>query len=162
KKSLPLAIPPNAPVRLSSLVLAGSWEEAGKQTRYRVKRGKQISVLENPLQVGEGSLIPRIGASFFASETVYIHGKVNVQDQMAKPEYRIALYSEDGETLFEGAWKELVSGSGRLYEISARLPLNQLAPGRYRVSAELRTGDRETFELGRDFTVVSGVDSESG
>jgi len=150
-----LTLPPDASVRLSSLVVAGKWEEAGNQAGYRIKSGKQLAILDDPFRVAGRSLVPRISGAFDASETVYVHGKIRVLDQEADLHYRIVLSNEDGERLFEGSWKELAPSFGELLNINARLPLVQLAPGRYRIAAELSTSDSELHEMSRIFTVLS-------
>jgi hypothetical protein len=149
-----LALPPNSPVRLSSLVLAGKWEDLGKKTSYRVKSAGQLSILENPLTVAGKSLVPRIGAIFDPSETIYVHGKVNVWDQPSNLEYRVVLTNDTGEKLFEGNWKALTSAGDHLLDVNARLPLDQLSPGSYRLLAEIRSSDSQTLELAKGFTVM--------
>jgi len=152
-----IALPPEAPVQTSSLVLAGKWEETGSQKSYRIKSGKQLSILEDPLKVAGRSLVPRIDGTFALGETVYVHGKVNVRNQNLKFQYRVVLSNGDNQRLFEGSWKALNGKSGQLAEISARLPLNQLAPGRYRISAELQESGNIISELSRDFTILPAL-----
>jgi len=160
KTVYPLALPPNRDVRIGSLVLAARWEESVGETSYRIKSGEQLSILENPLRVGGRSLVPRLDASFYSSETVYIHGKVSIRGSNVNPEYRIVLISEIGERLFEGPWKLLASSSGEIFDINARLPLSQLGPGSYRLSAEIRNSGSELLELGRAFTVVPSANGK--
>jgi hypothetical protein len=117
-----------------------------------------MSMLENPLRVEGKSLIPRIGASFDSSETIYIHGKVNVQGAFLNPEYRIVLASERGDRLFEGPWKVFADHSDNILDINARLPLNQLGPGSYRVLAEVRTSESAKIELARAFSIIANSD----
>jgi hypothetical protein len=149
-----LELPPDAPVRLGSLVLAGRWDELGSKTNYRIKSGKQLTVLDNPLLVGGRTLVPRVGSNFDPSETVYIHGKVNVEDESWNVEYRIVLSDVRGERLFEGTWKPLSPSSDQLLDINARLPLDQLKPGSYRIVAEVRGEGSESLELAREFRIV--------
>lgn len=149
-----LQLPPAAPIRLSSLVLAGRWKELETQTSYRIKRGEEVSIRQNPLQINGRSLIPRVGAIFEVGETIYIHGTASPQGDSQKLDYRIILSDEQGNRLFEGDWKRLTAASDGRLSINARLPLNQLAPGRYEVSAEVRTAELETLQLFREFTVV--------
>jgi hypothetical protein len=150
-----LTLPPDASVRLSSLVVAGKWEEAGNQAGYRIKSGKQLAILDDPFRVAGRSLVPRISGAFDPGETVYLHGKIRVLDQETDVHYRIVLSNEAGERLFEGSWKELAPSFGELLNINARLPLVQLVPGRYRIAAELSTSERELHEISRIFTVLS-------
>ena len=150
----PLDLPPVGPVPLSSLVLAGGWKEKDSQSGYRISSGEHITILKNPLEVGGRVLIPRINAKFTRLETLYFHGKVGIRGESPSGEYRIHLLDEVQESIFEGAWRPLVHSHDDWLEVNARLTLNQLQVGGYRLVVEVRAQDSQTHLLARDFDVV--------
>ncbi len=150
----PLELPPVGPVPLSSLVLAGGWKESDSQSGYRISIGEHVTILKNPLEVGDRVLISRINAKFTRMETLYLHGKVGLEGESASGEYRINLQDGAQESLFESDWKPLVPGPEDWLEVNARLALNQLQLGRYRLVVEVRAQDSQTHLLVRDFDVV--------
>ncbi len=150
----PMDLPPLGPVRLSSLVLAGEWKELDSQSRYRIRIGKHVTIVENPLKIQDRTLIPRVNRKFTRLETLYLHGKVGIQGESQEGKYRIILLDEAQERLFEGAWKPLVPSDEYGLDINARLALNQLKEGRYRLRVEVRLRAEQTHLLVRDFDVI--------
>ena len=150
----PMDLPPLGPVRLSSLVLAGEWKELDSQSRYRISIGKHVTIVKNPLEVQERTLIPRVNWKFTRLETLYLHGKVGIQGKSQGGEYRIILLNEARERLFEGAWKSLVSSGDYGWDVNARLELNQLTEGKYQLVVEIRPRGRPIHLLAREFGVI--------
>ncbi len=150
----PLDLPPVGSVPLSSLVLAGGWKERDSQSRYRISIGEDITILKNPLEVADRVLIPRINAKFTRLETLYFHGKVGIRGESQSGEYRINLLDGAQERFFESAWRPLVASHDDWLEVNARLALNQMQVGRYRLVVEVRLKDSQTHLLVREFEVV--------
>jgi len=99
-------------------------------------------------------LIPRINAKFTRLETLYFHGQVGVRGESQSGEYRINLLDGAQESLFESAWRPLVPSHDEWLEVNARLALNQLQVGRYRLVVEVRLKDIQTQFLAREFDVI--------
>ena len=70
-------LPPFGPVHFSSLILAAHWKPPGAESGYRIKSGKEVTILKNPLQVADRVLVPRIGREFYQSESLFLHGKIS-------------------------------------------------------------------------------------
>ncbi len=154
----PIDLPPPGPVRLSSLVLAGEWKQLDSQSRYRITIGKHVTIVKNPLEVQERTLIPRLNRKFTRLETLYLHGKVGIQGESQEGEYRIILLNDARERFFEGPWKSLLPGDDDGLDINARLPLNQLKEGQYQLLVEVRLRGRPVHLLAREFEVIpSGI-----
>ncbi|MFB3902900.1 MAG: VWA domain-containing protein [Acidobacteriota bacterium] len=149
-----LDLPGAAPIRTSSLVLAGAWRELDNAQGYHIKSGKVETIVKNPLMVGSRALIPRSGRTFKTTETLYIHGKVSVPHGASGLEYRVIVEGDNEKRLFEGNWQPFQSPSDGIANINARLPLRQLQPGKYTVGAEVRGPGAEIVRLTRQFTIV--------
>ena len=150
-----LDLPPFGPVQLSSLVLAGAWKEPDSHSGYRIKKGKHVTTLQNPLQVRDRVLIPRVDSNFKQQETLYLHGKIGIEEESQSGDYRIILLDENQERLFESEWKTLMSGNKRPLDVNARFPLNQLELGKYKLVVEVRLKDSsQTHTMVRDFNVT--------
>ncbi len=148
-----LELPAKAPIRSSSLVLAGAWREPDNLQGYHIKSGNVETILKNPLMVGNRALIPRVDGTFKPTETLYIHGIVGVPANTAGLEYRVIVAGENDKRLYEGNWQQLQPSSDHLASINARLPLSQLQPGKYTVAAEVRGSGAEAARLTRPFTI---------
>ncbi|MEE8584989.1 MAG: VWA domain-containing protein [Acidobacteriota bacterium] len=151
-----LELPPDGLLRTSSLVLAGSWRKPGSPAGYRVRSGKHVTMIENPLQVAGRLLIPRVGAVFRPGESLYLHARISVQ--AAQPDapsgqYQIFLQDEDLEQIFESGWKPLSAEKGQPLSVNARLPLDTLGEGHYRVWVEVRLPGYKEQVLTRNFQV---------
>jgi VWFA-related protein len=149
-----LDLPATAPVRSSSLVLAGAWQQPDNPEGYHIKSGKVETIVKNPLMVGSRALVPRLDSTFKSAETLYIHGTVSVPANTSGLECRITLAAENNKPLFEGNWQHLQPSSDNLASINARLPLTQLPPGKYTVGAEVRGSGEKMAQLIRQFAIV--------
>ena len=148
-----LDLPSRATIQSSSLVLAGKLEESASQSRYRIKTGKQVAEIANPLEIGARVLIPRVGGRFHRHETLYVHGQVETADN-AGGEYRILILNAGGMNIYEGVWKALRGGLESTASVNARLPLQQLAHGKYRIVVEVRFAESRPHRLAEDFQIV--------
>ena len=148
-----LDLPPPATIQSSSLVLAGKLEESASQSRYRIKTGKQVTEIANPLEIGTRVLIPRIGGRFHRHETLYVHGRVETANGSAG-EYRILILNARGTNIYEGVWKTLPGGLESAASVNARLPLQQLGHGKYRIVVEVRFAESQQHRLAEDFQIV--------
>ncbi len=148
-----LKLPPLGSFRPSSLVLAGGWKEPDSQSGYRIKKGKHVTIVQNPLEIRDRVLIPRVNGKFTRLETLYLHGKIAVQKAQSGS-YRILLLNHKGERIFEGQWTSFTPDNTTPADINARLPLDQLPHGDYRMVLEVRLEDEETHLLVREFAVV--------
>lgn len=145
--SAPLELLPLSEVRTSSLILASGWEKPDQPSGYRVRSGKQVTVVNNPLEVKGRLLIPRPDGIFHAGESLYLHAEVGAEQDSASAQYQLVLVSAPQEDtagpsgekpLFESGWKPLASENSRSWQINARLPLDALTPGGYRVMVQVR------------------------
>ena len=148
-----LKLPPLGRFRPSSLVLAAGWKEPDSQTGYRIKKGKHVTIVKNPLEIRDRVLIPRVNGEFTQLETLYLHGKVTVEKAQTGT-YRIVLLNQGEERIFEGPWTSFTPGNTDPTSINARLPLKQLTHGNYQMVVEVRLGDEKTHLLVRKFTIV--------
>ncbi|MDE2927962.1 MAG: VWA domain-containing protein [Acidobacteriota bacterium] len=148
-----LDLPSHREVRSSSLVLAGKLEESTAQSRYRIKTGKQVAEIANPLEIGARVLIPRVGSRFHPHETLYVHGQVETAGNRGG-EYRILILNAGGTNIYEGAWKALPGGFESAASVNARLPLQQLGHGKYRIVVEVRFSESQGHRLAEDFQIV--------
>ena len=149
-----LDLPPVGVIRSSSLVLAGGWKDPSSQSDYRIKIGKHVTIVKNPLEVSSRVLIPRVNAKFTRLETLYLHSKVSTDRPAESGDYRIILLNEARKKLFEGAWRTLVSDPDEGLNVNARLPLGQLQHGKYQLIVEVRLKGGETHLIIREFDVV--------
>ena len=149
-----LDLPPFGPVHFSSLILAAHWKPPGVASGYRIKSGKEVTILKNPLQVADRVLVPRIGREFYPSESLFMHGKISHLSSRA--EYQIVLLDAANEEIYGGAWKPLGSHSSGDFPVNARFSLDQLEPGDYQVIVKVRLGVQEVGSLKNRFVVVSG------
>ena len=148
-----LDLPTRGRIQSSSLVLAGKLEESASQSRYRIKTGKQVTEIANPLEIGTRVLIPRVGARFHRHETLYLHGQVETADD-GDGEYRILILNAAGGKIYEGVWKALPGGLESASSVNARLPLQQLGHGNYRIVVEVRFAASQRHRLVEDFQIV--------
>ena len=95
-----LDLPPFGPVHFSSLILAAHWKPPGAESGYRIKSGKEVTILKNPLQVADRVLVPRIGREFYQSESLFLHGKISNLPSQA--EYQIVLLDAGHEEVYGG------------------------------------------------------------
>lgn len=145
-----LQLPPVGPARASSLVLAGGWRSPDSPTGYRVRSGKHVTMVENPLQVGDRLLVPRVGSIFRPDETLYLHARLS-----APGLYRIVLQDAGRRRVFESGWKALADGRDRSWSVNARFPLDGLKEGQYQVLVEVRLEGLEEQVPARSFQLVS-------
>ena len=148
-----LDLPTRGRIQSSSLVLAGKLEESASQSRYRIKTGKQVTEIANPLEIGTRVLVPRVGARFHRHETLYLHGQVETADD-GDGEYRILILNAGGRKIYEGVWKALPGGLESASSVNARLPLQQLGHGNYRIVVEVRFAASQRHRLAEDFQIV--------
>ena len=150
-----LQIPAAGPIRSSSLVVAGQWSEPDAESRFRIKIGKQVTLLRNPLEVGGRVLVPRINGRFTLSETLYVHGKIGVEGEMSSGGYQISILNQNREKIFEGPWRSLLPGEDGFAAVNARLPLDQLQQGSYEILVQVRLGQNGVHQLPQKFELVS-------
>ena len=148
-----LDLPAHGKIQSSSLVLAGKLEESATRSRYRIKTGKQVTEIANPLEVGTRVLVPRVGGRFHRHETLYVHGQVESADN-GLGEYRILILNAGGRNIYEGVWKALPGGLESSANVNARLPLQQLVQGTYRIVVEVRFAESQWHRLAEDFQIV--------
>lgn len=148
-----LDLPARGKIQSSSLVLAGKLEESATRSRYRIKTGKQVTEIANPLEIGTRVLIPRVGGRFHRHETLYVHGQVETADN-GLGEYRILILNAGGTNIYEGVWKALPGGLENSANVNARLPLQQLVHGKYRIVVEVRFAESQRHRLAEDFQIV--------
>ena len=154
-----LDLPPFGPVHFSSLILAAHWKPPGAESGYRIKSGKEVTILKNPLQVADRVLVPRIGRQFHQSESLFLHGKIS---NLSSPgEYQIVLLDAAADEVYGGAWKPLGSDSSGAFAVNARFSLDQLEPGDYQVLIKVRLGRQEVGSLRERFVVVSSGANQS-
>ena len=148
-----LKLPALGSFRPSSLVLAGGWKEPDSQSEYRIKKGKHVTIVRNPLEIQDRVLIPRVNGEFTQLETLYLHGKITVENAQSGT-YRLLLLNHKQEKIFEGQWTSFTPDDIDPASINARLPLKQLPYGNYRMVVEVRIQDEETHSLVKEFAVV--------
>ena len=148
-----LDLPTRGRIQSSSLVLAGKLEESASKSRYRIKTGKQVTEIANPLEIGSRVIIPRVGGRFHRHETLYVHGQVETADN-GGGEYRILILNAGGTNIYEGVWKALPGGLESAASVNARLPLQQLGHGKYRIVVEVRFAESQQHRLAEDFQIV--------
>ena len=148
-----LKLPPLGSFRPSSLVLAGGWKEPDSQSGYRIKKGKHVTIVKNPLEIRDRVLIPRVNGRFTRLETLYLHGKIAIGNAQSGT-YRILLLNHKKEKVFEGPWNTLAPDDAVPASINARLPLKQLPHGNYQMVVEVRLEDEQTHLLVREFAIV--------
>ena len=154
-----LDLPPFGPVHFSSLILAAHWNPPGAASGYRIKSGKEVTILKNPLQVADRVLVPRIGREFHQSESLFLHGKIS---NLSRPaEHQIVLLDAAGDDIYRGAWKPLESDSSGDFAVNARFSLDQLEPGAYQVLVKVRLGAQEVGSMKGRFVVVPSGGSQS-
>ena len=149
------SVPAAGPIRSSSLVVAGQWSEPDAESRFRIKIGKQVTLLRNPLEVGGRVLVPRINGRFTLSETLYVHGKIGVEGEMSSGGYQISILNQNREKIFEGPWRSLLPGEDSFAAVNARLPLDQLQQGSYEILVQVRLGQNGVHQLPQKFELVS-------
>ena len=154
QSNLSLQIPLTGPILSSSLVVAGQWSEPDTESRFRIKIGKQVTLLRNPLEVGGRVLVPRINGRFTPSETLYVHGKIGVPGEESPGTYRIAILNRNREKIFDGPWTSLQPDQDGLAAVNARLPLNQLEQGSYEIQVQIRLGETPVHQLSGKFELV--------
>ena len=147
-----LDLPPFGPVHFSSLILAAHWKAPGAESGYRIKSGKEITILKNPLQVADRVLVPRIGREFHQSESLFLHGTIS--NLSGPAEFQIVLLDAANEEVYGGDWKPLGSDSSEDFAVNARFSLDQLEPGAYQVLVKVRIGIQEVGSLKERFVVV--------
>ena len=152
-------LPPFGPVHFSSLILAAHWKPPGAESGYRIKSGKEVTILKNPLQVADRVLVPRIGREFYQSESLFLHGKISNLPSQA--EYQIVLLDAGHEEVYGGVWKPFGSESSEDFAVNARFSLDQLEPGHYQVLVKVRLGTQEVGSLTNQFVVVPGRSNQS-
>jgi len=141
-------VPPDPNLPSSSLVLAGGWKETATSESYRVKRGKVVTVVENPLEVAGRVLVPRVDSVFRPGEDLYLHLKMPGNETI---DYRIQVETA-GATVFESSWKS-TRGTTEWQEANARIPLDTLGAGDYRVILEIKQ-DNYSRQISRKFQIV--------
>lgn len=147
---LQVKLPPlNSLLPTSSLILAGGWKETDTTENYRIKRGKVVTIVSNPLEVAGRVLLPRVDSIFHPGEELYLHLKVPGGNPV---QYRIRIDSSV-ESILQSEWKSS-RGAGDWQEVNARIPLNSLAAGSYTVSVDLREGE-QTRQISRPFQISS-------
>ena len=151
-------LPPGS-VRTSSLVLAGAWRKPDSMTGYRVRSGKHVTMLENPLQVAGRLLVPRVGASFRPGESIYLHARISAQQDTPSGRYQIVLLDAGLQQVFESGWKPLAVEEGQSSSVNARLPLDPLAEGHYRVLLAVRLQGHQEQILSRGFQIIPAPQS---
>ncbi len=149
-----LELPAAGPIRFSSLVLAGAWREPNNPQGYRIKSGNVETILKNPLMVGSRALVPRVNRTFAPGETLYMHGKVSVPPDASGVQYRVIVTDHDHKSLFQGDWQQLKASSDNIASINTRIPLAGLAPGQYRIDAEIRGPGGEVLRQTEEFTII--------
>ncbi len=154
-----LDLPPFGPVHFSSLILAAHWKPPGAESGYRIKSGKEVTILKNPLQVADRVLVPRIGREFYQSESLFLHGKISNLPSQA--EYQIVLLDAGHEEVYGGVWKPFGGESSEDFAVNARFSLDQLEPGHYQVLVKVRLGTQEVGSLKNQFVVVPGRSNQS-
>ncbi len=154
-----LDLPPFGPVHFSSLILAAHWKPPGAESGYRIKSGKEVTILTNPLQVANRVLVPCVGREFHQSESLFVHGKISNLSSPA--EYQIVLLDATDDDIYRGAWKPLQSDSSGDFAVNARFSLDQLEPGAYQVLVKVRLGAQEVGSLMGQFVVVRGGSNPS-
>ena len=148
-----LRLPLPGRFRPSSLVLAGGWKEPNSQVGYRIKKGQHVTIVQNPLEIRDRVLIPRVSGKFTQLETLYLHGKIALE-RAQTGRYRIVLLNDGENRIFEGPWTEFAPQNTDPASINARLPLKQLPHGNYQMLVEVRLQDEETHRLVRDFVII--------
>ena len=141
-------VPPDPNLPSSSLVLAGGWKETATSESYRIKRGKVVTVVENPLEVAGRVLVPRVDSVFRAGEDLYLHLKMPGNETI---DYRIQVVTA-GATVFESSWKS-TRGTTDWQEANARIPLDSLEAGDYQVILEIKLADY-TRQVARTFQIA--------
>ena len=141
-------LPPDPNLPSSSLVLAGGWKQTGSTESYRIKRGKVVTVVENPLEVAGRVLVPRVDSVFRPGEDLYLHLKIPGTETI---EYRIQV-EHAGSTVFESSWKP-TRGTPEWQEANARIPLDTLAAGDYKVILEIKQA-AYSRKVARAFQIV--------
>ena len=141
-------VPPDPNLPSSSLVLAGGWKETATSESYRIKRGKVVTVVENPLEVAGRVLVPRVDSVFRAGEDLYLHLKMPGNETI---DYRIQVVTA-GATVFESSWKS-TRGTTDWQEANARIPLDSLEAGDYQVILEIKLADY-TRQVSRTFQIA--------
>ncbi len=112
-------------------------------------------MVTNPLEVGNRVLVPRIEGKFTRQETLYLHGRLEMEELFHPASYRILIFNQKQETVFEGPWKEFETSAGNGGSVNARLSLSQLSLGRYRLVVEVRVDGTGSLQMVKDFEVVS-------